>query len=106
MHGHIFYTPMSGRDSNKPNLRRMRRRDYHNINPGLPENLDTMAENISEDLEFPHSASEISEKRPGELNETTECSDTDDDVSEGGITRMKDEMTKPKKRRRNTEEAD
>ena len=97
MHGHIFYTPMSGLDSNKPNLRKLRRRDYHNINRGLPENLDTMAENISEDLDFPHSASEISEKPPGELNETTECSDTDDDVSEGEITRMKDEMSKLKK---------
>ena len=106
MHGHIFYTPMSGQDSNKPNLRKLRRRDYHNINRGLPENLATMADNISEDLDFPHSASEISEKPQGELNETTECSDTDDDVSEGEITRMKDEMSKLKKRRRKTEEAD
>ena len=47
MHGHIVC--MSGPDSNIRNLGKLVRRNYHNINRGLPENPDTMDDDIKED---------------------------------------------------------
>ena len=37
----------------KPKLRKLRRRNYHNINRGLPENPETMDDDIVEALDSP-----------------------------------------------------
>ena len=82
---------MSG--SEKPKLRKLRRRNYHNINRGLPENPETMDDDIVEALDSPHSAPGSPGKTPDKLTEVSESSDTDD----GELTRMKEEMSKLKK---------
>ena len=77
----------------KPKLRKLRRRNYHNINRGLPENPETMDDDIVEALDSPHSAPGSPGKTPDKLTEVSESSDTDD----GELTRMKEEMSKLKK---------
>ena len=74
VHGHICY--MSG--CKKPNLRKLRRRNYHNIICGLPENSETMDEDIVEALDSPIVPQEVLGKPRIKLTEVSESSDTDD----------------------------
>ena len=69
----------------KQNLRKLRQRNYHNINRGLPENLETMDDDIVEALDSPNSVPGSPGKTPDKLTEISECSNTDD----GEMTRMK-----------------
>ena len=81
----------------KPNLRKLRRRNYHNINRGLPENPETMINDIVEALDPPpHSAPGSPGKTPDKLTEISECSDTDDGEEE--MSKLKKEEEKLKKR--------
>ena len=78
---------MSGCDI--PNLRKLRRRNYHNINRGLKQNPETMDDDIVEALEPPKNAPGSPGKTPDKLTEVSECSDTHD----GELTHMKEEMS-------------
>ena len=59
----------------KPKLRKLRRRNYHNLNRGLPENPETMDDDIVEALDSPHSAPGSPGKTPDKLTEVSESSE-------------------------------